>query len=113
MTILTLAVGWITAGFLALLELYVLWWLWNHPDSLKGIISEGDLPTGGGSGKASLSRFQFLIFTFVIAMSFILIVVGNSPLAFPEVPSGVFALLGVSGGSYVVSKAIQKSGEKP
>ena len=112
MTTLTLVVGWLLVGFLAALEVFVLWWLWKHPDSLRGIISEGDPSSKGGTGKASLSRFQFLVFTFVIAMSFVLIVVGGPTLRFPDVPNGVFALLGVSGASYVVSKGIQKGGAK-
>lgn len=57
---------------------------------------------GGG---ASMSRFQLLIFTFVIAVSFFLVVVGGTGL--PEVPGSVLALLGISAGTYGVSKGIQ------
>lgn len=64
---------------------------------LSKLLSEPD-------GYASLSRFQFLIFTFVIAMSLCLIIVSNQPLKFPDVPGGILALLGISGGSYVVAK---------
>ena len=101
MTNLALAFGIILAVFLALLELLILRLIWNGTIDLKELISE----KGGG---ASLSRFQFLLFTFVIAMSFFL-VVATDPTGLPEVPSGVFALLGISGGSYVVSKGIQAS----
>jgi hypothetical protein len=59
---------------------------------------------GGG---ASMSRFQLLIFTFVIALSFFLIVVCNCE--FPEVPANVLALLGISATTYGVSKGIQAS----
>lgn len=57
-----------------------------------------------------MSRFQLLIFTFVIAMSLFLMVANN--MKFPEIPNGVWALLGISGGSYVVSKGIQCNSEE-
>lgn len=59
---------------------------------------------GGG---ASMSRFQLLIFTFVIALSFFLVVVSDSKL--PDVPANVLALLGISASTYGVSKGIQAS----
>jgi uncharacterized BrkB/YihY/UPF0761 family membrane protein len=59
------------------------------------------------NGDASLSRFQFLVFTFVIAMSLFLIIVSTK--SFPTIPGAILALLGISGGSYVVSKGIQTS----
>ncbi len=59
--------------------------------------------SGGG---ASMSRFQLLIFTFVVAISLLLIVV--SKYDFPkEVPVGVLTLLGISASTYAVSKGIQ------
>ncbi len=59
---------------------------------------------GGG---ASMSRFQLLIFTFVIGLSFFLVVVCDCK--FPEVPANVLALLGISATTYGVSKGIQAS----
>ncbi len=59
---------------------------------------------GGG---ASMSRFQLLIFTFVVALSFFLIVVCDCK--FPEIPPNVLALLGISATTYGVSKGIQAS----
>jgi hypothetical protein len=61
--------------------------------------------SGGG---ASMSRFQLLIFTFVIALSFFLIVISSSKL--PDVPPDVLALLGISAATYGVSKGIQAGG---
>ncbi len=75
--------------------------------NLALLVSEKD-------GTASLSRFQFLIFTFVIAISLLLLVlekIESKDYNFPMVDSGVLTLLGISGGSYVVSKGIQKSFE--
>ena len=43
-----------------------------------------------------MSRFQFLVFTFVVAISFILITVSNNQLKFPDIPPTVLALLGLS-----------------
>jgi len=53
---------------------------------------------------ASTSRFQLLIFTFVIGISFALIVACECK--FPDVPTNVLALLGVSASTYGVSKGI-------
>jgi hypothetical protein len=72
----------------------------------SGKIDVSTLLTEDGGG-ASMSRFQLLIFTFVIALSFFLIVVCNC--AFPDVPTNVLALLGISATTYGVSKGIQAS----
>ena len=62
------------------------------------------------NGDASMSRFQFLIFTFVIALSLFLVIVGQQPPKFPDtIPAAVLSLLGISGSSYLVSKGIQFS----
>ena len=68
--------------------------------SLTGIIAEPD-------GKASLSRFQALLFTFVfvIAVGLIVMRTGQFPTA---LPLPVLALLGGSLGTYLASKGIQR-----
>jgi len=77
--------------------------IWNGEIDLAKLLSEPN-------GDASLARFQFLIFTFVIALSLFLVVVGGKEPAFPQViPATVLALLGISGSSYLVSKSIQFS----
>ena len=59
-----------------------------------------------GTGGASMSRFQFLVFTFVVAICLLLIVVYNHK--FPDdIPAGVLTLLGISASTYAVSKGIQ------
>jgi peptidoglycan/LPS O-acetylase OafA/YrhL len=61
---------------------------------------------GSDGGGASMSRFQLLIFTFVVAISLLLIVVNDH--GFPkEIPAGVLTLLGISATTYAVSKGIQ------
>ena len=62
--------------------------------------------SGGG---ASMSRFQLLIFTFVIGLSFFLIVVSTGKFPNP-IPTEVMTLLGISATTYGVSKGIQASG---
>ena len=103
MTVLTLAAGWVIVGFVGLLGLIFLWRVYTNCIELKELISE---PNGG----ASLSRLQFLIFTFVIALSLFLVITGNPGAPkFPDVPASIMGLLGISGGSYLVSKGIQFS----
>jgi hypothetical protein len=68
-------------------------------------ILEEKASAGGG---ASMSRFQLLVFTFVVAISLLLIVVNSHD--FPkEIPTGVLTLLGISASTYAVSKGIQTS----
>ena len=100
--ILALVAGWIIVVFIGLLGVLVLWNIYTNRIDLKFLLCEE-------SGKASLSRFQFLVFTFVIAMSFALITLRTGSI--PDIPQGVWALLGISGGSYVISKGIQKNAE--
>ena len=108
MEFLLLLSGYLTAIIVGLYAAVIFWKMINDKIDLQYLISEQ-------SGQASLSRFQFLIFTFVIAISFFLAVLANIKGSFnpilPEVPEGVWALLGISGGSYVVSKGIQKKPE--
>src|SRR5262245_55642111 len=88
--------------FTGLLAFTILFWIWRDRISLNKLISEPN-------GDASLSRLQFLIFTFVIAMSLFMIIVGHAPPQFPNIPPEVLTLLGISGSSYLVSKGIQFS----
>ena len=78
-------------------------------DIIRGNIDLSTLLTESGKGAeakgASMSRFQLLIFTFVIALSLFLLVVKGDK--FPEVPANVLTLLGISASTYAVSKGIQ------
>lgn len=99
---LTVTAGLIVVIFIGLAGLMILWYMVTGRINLEKLISEDD-------GTASLSRFQFLVFTFVIAMSLFLVIVGKTPPDFPpDIPPEILALLGISGGSYVISKGIQK-----
>lgn len=99
---LGLVIGWILTGFIGLLAVMILIKIWTGDIDLNYIISDEN-------GWASLSRFQFLIFTFVVAMSLFYLIVANTPPQYPVIPKEILALLGISGGSYVVSKGIQSS----
>jgi hypothetical protein len=109
-------VGFLVCGVVGIFALIVLWRMFKGNINLDLLISEK-------TGEASMSRFQLLIFTFVIALSFFLIVVSNAKLlqtnenekrsggpvlpSLPDIPGGVLGLLGISASSYTVSKAIQ------
>ena len=69
---------------------------------LSRLLSEKD-------GDASMSRFQLLVFTFVIAMGLLVGVLETGK--FPELSGEVLGLLGISAGSYVGAKITQKAAE--
>jgi hypothetical protein len=71
---------------------------------ITGILAEFD---GEGPARASLAKFQFLVFTFVIAFSLFLLVMEKDE--FPTIKPEILGLLGISAGSQVVSKAIASS----
>ena len=103
MTWLTVASGWVALGFLALLGIAILYYVFTERIDLSGLISEPN-------GNASMSRFQLLVFTFVIASSLFLIIAAPYPPVFPDkIPNGILVLLGISASSYLVSKGIQFS----
>ena len=97
-------VAWIVLGFLGLIGVAILYYVFTGRINLSGLISE---PTGD----ASMSRFQLLVFTFVIAASLFLIIASTKPTPqFPNtIPNGILMLLGISASSYLVSKGIQQS----
>ncbi len=99
---LGLTIGWILTIFLGLLGVIILWKIFTGQIDITYIICDEN-------GWASLSRFQFLVFTFVIAMSLFYLIASQTPPAYPKIPTEILGLLGISGGSYVISKGIQSS----
>jgi hypothetical protein len=95
---LTIAVGIVGTIIIGLIALVVVWDLWTGKIDLSKLLS--------GDDSASLSRFQFLVFTFIIGLSYLLIVLKSGTL--PDVQNA-WALLGISGGGYVLGKGIQLS----
>jgi hypothetical protein len=104
---LVLVIGYILCGLIGLLGLAILYFIYRGDIDLSRLISEAN-------GDASMSRFQFLVFTFVISLSLFLVIVagkdGDGKPAFPAtIPAGILTLLGISGSSYAVGKAISYS----
>lgn len=100
MPTLTLVTGYIVVAFIGIVGAVVVWKMIDGTIDLKLLVSEKD-------GQASFSRFQFLIFTFVIAGSVLVLTLESGE--FPKLGSDVLGLIGISGGSYVISKGIQKA----
>lgn len=100
MELLKIVIGWILTIFLGALALILLYRIARNEINLNRLISEEN-------GEASLSRFQFLIFTFVIGMTLFYLIVLTG--GYPQIPNQILALLGISGGSYVMAKGIQTS----
>ncbi len=94
---------WDLALVFGLFGLTILLYVWRGRIDLARL-------TSGKDGSASMARFQLLVFTFVVGISLFLIVV-SSPAAFPDIPPGILALLGISSGMYAVGKGIQTAGE--
>jgi hypothetical protein len=86
--------------FMGLICLTLLWFIWTDKIKLESLLSESN-------GQASMSRFQLLVFTLVIAISLFIMVEHNG--AFPEIPNGVLTLLGISASTYAVGKGISYS----
>lgn len=80
-----------------LIAILVLWKIYKEDIDLKGLLA-------GLDGKASLARFQFFLFTVVIAGLLLLLSIEAG--TFVDVPPNVLALLVISGVSYLISKAI-------
>ncbi len=95
---LKLATGYALLIFLFFLSMTVLLEVVRNKIDLSDMLEEL-------SGGASMSRFQLLVFTFVVAFSFF-VVVANAG-RFPEIPGGVLTMLGISASTYAVSKGLQ------
>ena len=105
--LLALVMGWTVTVLIGAFAIAIIYKMIKGDINLMYLIA-------GADGDASLSRFQFLIFTFVIALGLFLIILSVNPPAFPTtIPGGILALLGISGGSYVTSKAVDANAAKP
>jgi uncharacterized membrane protein len=101
---LALVAAWIVVIFIGLVGGILVVRIYNNQIKLFTLLEDAD-------GKASFSRFQFLIFTFVIAMCLLILTIESGE--FPKLDMNVLGLLGISGGSYVVSKGITANAEAP
>lgn len=123
---LEVIVGYIVCVLVGLFGLRILWLMFNGQIDLRLLLSEKTGPAD--QPRASMSRLQLLIFTFVVSLSLFLVIVSRTKLAqtqananrpagpvlpdFPDVPGGILALLGISASSYAVGKAIQHTGDQ-
>jgi hypothetical protein len=87
----------------------------GDPDSVRRVSGEFRLACCR-TEDANFSRFQLLIFTFVIALSYFLLAIGemsknlsDSTSYASDLLGNVLTLLGISGGSYALSKGIRKT----
>jgi len=92
----------IGCGFLGFLALIILWKVFKGEINLNSLVSEAN-------GEASMSRFQLLIFTFVVAIGILELIDKMNPAGFPPIPDGVLTLLGISASTYAVGKGISYS----
>jgi uncharacterized BrkB/YihY/UPF0761 family membrane protein len=92
----------VVCGFIGILAITILWLIWTDRIDLSQLVSETN-------GDASMSRFQLLIFTFVVAVSLFYLVEKSTESKFPDIPSGVLTLLGISASTYAVGKGISYS----
>ncbi len=120
---LEIIVGYLVCAIVGMFGVVLVWKMLNGDISLTNLLSDDD-------GNASTSRFQLMVFIFVVALSFFLVVVSNvkirqsglpkpvgvgqqgssqSDSPIPDVPGGVLALLGISASSYLVSRGISAS----
>ena len=102
MPMLALLAGYVIVVFLGLLGLILIWKMFRGDIDLQWLVSEKD----GAGAHASLSRFQFLVFTFVVGMCLVVLTIDSGE--FPKIDPNILGLLGISGGSYLVSKGIQR-----
>jgi len=98
MSPLATVIGWSLVIIVDLLALAVLAQIFLGKIDLSLLLSE----PGGG---ASLSRFQLLVFTFLVGFSLFWVTIYGNRL--PEIPNGMLSLLGISASTYAVSKGIQ------
>jgi hypothetical protein len=103
MTAMQVICGYGVCLFMGLMCATLLWYMWTGKIDLSSLVAEAN-------GDASMSRFQLLIFTLVVAISlFILVERGGFANGFPDIPPGILTLLGISASTYAVGKGISYS----
>ena len=74
--------------------------MWKNEIDLSSLLEEAN-------GQASISRFQLLIFSLVVAVGVFLSILHTMRL--PEIPNSVLILLGISASTYAAGKGISFS----
>lgn len=105
-TVISVVVAIVIVVVILCLALAVIVALLKGTISLRDLLAEPPDPRNPyAAPKASLARFQFLIFTFVIAGVYLVLCLESG--TFVQIPENVVLLLGVSGGTYAASKGIK------
>lgn len=108
---LTIATGFTLLALIFLLGFAVIIAIANGSIDISALLCEPGTYANGSKG-ASMSRFQLLVFTLVIALSLFLVTVAH--MNFPDnIPAGILTLLGISSTTFAVSKGIQASSNQP
>jgi uncharacterized BrkB/YihY/UPF0761 family membrane protein len=92
----------VVAGFIGILAIVIIYLIVVGKIDLTHLLDEAN-------HSASMSRFQLLIFTFVVAISLFYLVEKRTDATFPDIPPGVLTLLGISASTYAVGKGISYS----
>ena len=98
--VLKLVCGYAVCIFLGLLAGTLLWLVWTGKMNLSALLSEAN-------GQASVSRFQLIIFSMVIALGLFVLTIQDG--RFPEISPQILILLGISASTYAVGKGISYS----
>ena len=103
MSLMVQVIGYVLCGLLGLFGAIIILWILRGKIDISGLIREAN-------GQASASRLQLLIFTFVIASGlFGILEMRVNSTGCPDFPRGVLILLGISAGTFVISKGISYS----
>lgn len=94
---LKLVCGYAVCLFLGALAATLLVLVWKNELDLSGLLAEVN-------GQASVSRFQLVIFTLIIALSLFVLTIQDG--RFPAISHELLILLGISSSTYAVGKAI-------
>jgi hypothetical protein len=97
---LLLPIGIAFMVIMGLLCLMLLIKMWRNEINLCSLLEEAN-------GQASMSRFQLLVFTLVVAVGVFLSILHT--LTLPEIPNSVLILLGISASTYAAGKGISFS----
>lgn len=90
----------IAAFVIGALAVIVVIWMATNKIDLKYLIADE-------AGDASMTRFQLLLFTFIVAVGLVKALAAKD--GFPEIPNSILVLIGVSGSTYAVGKAVNSS----
>jgi hypothetical protein len=97
---LLLPIGIAFMVIMGLLCLMLLIKMWKNEINLSNLLEEVN-------GQASMSRFQLLVFTLVVAVGVFLSILHT--LTLPEIPNSILVLLGISASTYAAGKGISFS----